>query len=255
MSHFDVALHQNSISPHQETAAAGHLCICEECGTAFEGTSCAHFCPTCRIYRRTKARRKYVWSPEQDRVLKERYDGTQKGRVLELAHTIGFPGWEIKRRAALLGLTYSQDRRPWTAEEEAFLLEHAGSWLRPRLAKKLNRSLTSVVMKCKHLHLRTRFREGYTLRDLEECFGCDHHLIRRWVDEGKLHIRRRGTNRPHDAWYVTEQDILEFISTHPLAFRLSKVDQTWFLDLLLEGAIFKRALDAARRHDDPLRAA
>lgn len=194
-----------------------------------------------------RAARKYVWTDALNLTLRQQYNGTIKGRARELATHIGFPVWEIKRRAAHLGLTYSQDRRPWTKEEEQFVEEHAGSWMRERMAKKLKRSLASVIMKCKHMKLRTRFRDGYTLRELEEAFGQDHHTIERWVKDGKLKVRYRGTNRDRDAWNVSERAILDFITNYPMTFRIQCVDQLWLLDLLLGGAIIKRALATAQR--------
>jgi hypothetical protein len=57
-------------------------------------------------------------------------------------------------------------------------------------------------------------------------------------------VRRRGTNRPRDAWAVSDADLLRFIQDHPLTFRLDKVDQVWFLDLITNGGLIRRALAA-----------
>ena len=45
---------------------------------------------------------------------------------------------------------------------------------------------------------------------------------------------------PPDAWYFTDQDLLHFIRNHPLEFRLDKVDQLWFLDLVLGGGLMRK---------------
>ncbi len=44
---------------------------------------------------------------------------------------------------------------------------------------------------------------------------------------------------------MTDADLLRFIETHPLAFRLDKVDQVWFMDLITNGRLIRRALAAA----------
>ncbi len=196
--------------------------------------------------------KKYTWTAERDQVLRDRYDGTIKGRAAEIAVVLGWPTWAIKRRAAELGLTYHVDPKPWTKEEEAFLLEHAGSRLLPWIARKLQRSVTSVKMKCRHLDLSHRYRKGYTLRELALCFGCDHHVIERWVRENKLQIRRRGTERERDAWHVTDADLLRFISEHPMAFQLRRVDRFWFMDLVTNGGLVRKALQAASRDNSDL---
>jgi hypothetical protein len=199
--------------------------------------------------------RKYFWTAERDQVLRDRYDGKIKGRAAELAQAIGgWPTYEIKKRAGRLGLTHPVDRRDWTRDEQRFLWEHAGSRHVHWLAKRLNRSEASVVLKLKRMHISRRWREGYTLRDLEACFGIDHHGIDRWIRDGWLHGRRRGTRRagvggrgggPADCWVFSDAAILQFIQAHPMAFRLDKVDQFWFMDLLRRGAVVRRALQVA----------
>ena len=222
---------------------------CKDCRKPFLGTKTAQYGPCCRWKHRGQIRKKYEWTADRDELLRTRYDGIIKGRAAEIATVLGWPTWVIKRRAAELGLTYHLDPKPWTKEEEAFLLEHVGSRLLPWIARQLHRSVTSVKMKCRHMELSLRYREGYTLRELELCFGCDHRVIEGWVREEKLHIRRRGTERAHDAWYVTDTDLLRFITDHPLAFPLRKVDQFWFMDLVTGGGLVRKALQAASQDD------
>lgn len=228
---------------------------CMDCGRKFIGGPPARWCRDCRWKHRGRRAKKYVWTPERDQVLQERYDGKVKGRAAEVARAIGWPRWSITRRAAALGLCYPVDRKDWTPTEERFLWNHAGRRLTRWIARQLGRSESSVVLKLKRMKISRRFREGYTLRDLELCFGCDHHPIDRWIAKGWLTGRRRGTRRsaapgnkgPHDPWVFTDASLLRFIQAHPLAFRLDKVDQVWFLDLLLDGAVIKRAIETEER--------
>jgi hypothetical protein len=230
---------------------------CGDCGRPFIGGPYAKTGPCCRWKHRGRPAKKYVWTPERDQVLRERYDGRVKGRSAELARIVGWPAWVIKKRAATLGLCHPADRKDWTAEEEAFLWEHGGSRLTHWIAKQLRRSETSVVLKFKRMKISRRVRDGYTLRELELCFGVDHHVIERWVREGRLtsakrgrpatnghepEIRRRGTDRPRDAWAVSDTDLLRFVTAHPMAFRLDKVDQVWFMDLITSGGLLRKAL-------------
>lgn len=237
---------------------------CQDCERPFIGGPYARHGPCCRWKYRGRTPKKYVWTPERDQVLRERYDGRVKGRAAELARATGWPAWAIKRRAAALGLCYPVERKDWTPEETAFLWEHAGHRLTHWIAKKLGRSETSVVLKFKRLKISRRVREGYTLRELTLCFGTDHHVIERWVREGKLvssiqgptpaegleGVRRRGTERARDAWAVSDADICRFLEKYPLTFRLDKVDQTWFMDLLTAGGLMRRALAAAHVTED-----
>lgn len=238
--------------------------VCARCGKPFDGLAnpAPTRCPDCRYIGREwlRARKKYDWTEGRDQVLRDRYDGRVDGRAQEIAEALGFPCWAVKKRATLLGLTTPMDRRDWTPEEEAQLLEWAGSRTVHWMAKQLGRSEASIVLKTKRMKISRRWREGNTLRDLELCFGCDHHSIDRWIRRGWLTGRRRGTRRsgpggrptegqaagPADAWVFTDEDVLRFIQAHPLAFRLDKVEPLWFLDLVLAGALMRRALDAVR---------
>ncbi len=75
------------------------------------------------------------------------------------------------------------------------------------------------------------------MRDLEECLGEDHRKIQRWVAnawlrEGLEGNNRHGGNGQHIHRF-REKNILEFIKYHPQEINLGKVDQVWFLDLVL----------------------
>jgi len=105
------------------------------------------------------------------------------------------------------------------------------------IAKHLHRPESSVVNKLRRLGTSRRVREGYTMRDLEECLGEDHHKISVWIANGWLRDRPQGTNRHggngNDIHRIREKDVLHFIKNHPQEINLGKVDQVWFLDLVL----------------------
>lgn len=209
------------------------------CGAEFRSKFGVH-CEACR-YRRQRKPPKYKWTPERDQRLRERYDSRVKGRGLEIAKSFGWPHWVIKKRSQMLGLARPvENRRPWTPEEEAFLLEHTGRRSEEWIAVKLKRSIASVVMKCKHDKISYRISEGYTVRELGLCFGIDHHGIDRWIESGKLKKRMRPT-REGQIYGFRDEDVLEFIGNYPMAFRLDKVDQTWFMDLITGGGLLRRA--------------
>ena len=224
--------------------------LCHDCGSTIEegrkdqAPLLARFCLKCRTERRRRYNLKYAWLPQHDAYLRAHYYGGlhRRGRVIqELARQTGFPRWHIKRRARRLGLSITQDRRPWTQEELDSLDRLVGKVSAATIAKRLKRTETSVVMKIKALGHSRRVSEGYTMRDLEECLGEDHHKIKKWISNGWLRDRLQGTRRHdgngHDIHRFRESDILDFIKRHPMEICLGKVDQTWFLDvLLLKGA-------------------
>ena len=136
-----------------------------------------------------------------------------------------------------LGLTMHMDRTPWTRAELDVLDDLVGRVSAATIAKRLGRPVSSVVNKCKHMRISRRVRDGYTMRDLELCFGEDHRKIAAWIKNGWLQDRLQGTRRHdgngRDIHRICEKDILDFLRNHPQEINLGKVDQIWFLDLVL----------------------
>lgn len=200
----------------------------------------AKFCLKCRAERRRRAKLKYNWLPQHDAYMRTHYHGgiNQRGRVIrELTRQTGFPRWYVKRQAQRLGLTMHPDRRPWNEQELETLDKLLGKVSAGTIAKRLKRTETSVVMKIKALGHSRRVTEGYTIRDLELCLGEDHHKIEKWIACGWLRDGDQGTGRAngngHDTHRFSEKEVLSFIKAHPQEINLGKVDQTWFLDLIL----------------------
>lgn len=240
--------------PATATASVG----CQDCGREFRCSADgvrrgapARWCPACRWKHRGR-KAIYPATPAADQILRERYS-SRRGVAAEIAAALRWPVWRVKRRAAELGLTTAPSSRAWTAEEEAFLETHAGERLIGWMARQLRRGVTSVALKLKRMKLSRRIREGYTMRDLELCLGVDHREISRWVREGRIRAgRRHGGGAPafdRDAWTFTDDAVLEFIANNPSAFRLSRVDQVWFLGLL--EPVLRRTVVALRRGSAP----
>jgi len=213
---------------------------CQRCGRQFLAGPAAKRCPNCRYIGRSGHSRntKYHWMAERDELLRERYDSRVPGRAAEIAADFGWPAWRIKHRAQELGIARVKEPR-WTAEQDSFLLENAGVRTPKWIAKRVGRTLTAVVVRLTRLHISRRVREGLTARDVALCFGIDVHAVTRWIDQGKLAAKRRGTDRARDPYVVSLQAIRQFVRCYPMLFRLDKVDQLWFMDLVFSGKIGK----------------
>jgi hypothetical protein len=200
----------------------------------------ARYCLKCRADRRRQAKLKYTWRPECDAYLNAHYFGglNRRFRVLtRMVRLTGLPRWYIKRQAARLGLTMHMDRKPWTSTELNLLERLVGRSSTATIAKRLHRPESSVVNRLKRMGTSRRVRDGYTMRDLELCLGEDHRKISAWIVNGWLQDRLQGTRRHggngNDIHRIREQDILTFIKNHPQEINLGRVDQVWFLDLVL----------------------
>lgn len=238
---------------------------CEQCGHEIEEglyrgqpPTEAKYCLRCRSQCRRRANLKHVWKPQYEEYLKANYYGglNRHFRVLNrMTRETGLPRWYIKKRAASLGRTMHQDKRPWTVEEEKTLERLLGKVSALTIAKRLGRTEASVVLKIKRIGVSRAVREGYTMRDLEVCLGEGHHKIQRWIAQGWLRDRWQGTHRHNgnggDIHRFREKDILAFITQHSQEIALSKIDAIWFLDLvLLRGREFHDTSAGRHNGDD-----
>lgn len=211
---------------------------CERCQRGFVAKSEARRCNDCRYLDRTGRSRKskYVWTPERDAVLREVYERSGAGRPnvkRDAGKALGFPAWAVQRRAALLGLSRPANRRAWTPEEDAFLRAEVGKRTPAWIAKRLGRSVASVILKVKRERISLRAcREWWSARDVAQLFGVDDHAALQWIAKSWLRAEKRG-DRPRDSWMVTEPAIVEFVVRHPQEFRLDRVEQGEFIALLV----------------------
>ena len=187
-----------------------------------EPPSEARYCSKCRADRRRRAKLKYMWRPEFEVFLKAQYLGglnRRFGVLNRMVRMTSLPRWYIKRQAARLGLTMKMDRKPWTQADLNLLERVVGRLSAATIAKRLHRPESSVVNKLKRLGNSRRVREGYTMLDLEQCLGEDHHKISVWIANGWLRDRLQGTKRHggngNDIHRIREEDILRFHKEPP----------------------------------------
>jgi hypothetical protein len=212
---------------------------CLDCSSPAAPGKYSRYCLPCRFAHRRK-QKKYEATPEIVEYLKKFYKGSprERGRATRiLARERNLPRWWVVRTAQKLGLGYPMKRKNWNAKEIEWLEEHIGELSAERLAAHLGRSVNSVVLKIKRLHLSRRVRRGwFNMRDMEKGFGEGHRRIYEWIRRGWLHAERDtriagSSGMPF--WKFTVDAVREFIWNHPTEFDLKKADQAWFL-LLVE---------------------
>ena len=206
----------------------------------------ATLCVACDRVK-VQSRRKYVFTDQIDRLIRESYHNRQNERtrfsVRALAKKVGMPHWALKKRARELGLARTKEL-PWSERELEILGRYA--WMsdeRIRLKLKAagwSRTVTGIHLKLK----RMRFKHDgsfYSAYSLAKALGIDPHAVTRWIKSGHLKAKFRGTARgPQqngDSYLIQEKDVRRFILEHPTDIDLRKVDQLWFLDLITNGLV------------------
>ena len=76
---------------------------------------------------------------------------------------------------------------------------------------------------------------------LAQALGINPHVVTRWIKNGHLKARFRGTARTAqqngDSYLIQEKDARRFILEHPTDVDLRKVDQLWFFDVITNGLV------------------
>lgn len=196
-------------------------------------------------------RRRYTWEPWQDELLRRTYTGTP-GDGPRLAAQLRRPRHAILQRAQRLGL--SKGSRPWTPQEETYLRRWIGRRSLTDIARHLRRSRTAVQLKGKRLHVSQYGlgSPGYTARAVARQFAVDVKVVTHWIQQGMLQAQRRETARTPqqggDAWLITETALRDFVLAYPEKIDLRRLEpvKDWFLDLVTDGAMTRRALQARR---------
>lgn len=176
------------------------------------------------------AKQLYHWRPEDDAVIRERYD-SRTATITALAALLGKPRHQIKVRARILGVARPQQKGPWTNREISYLEANLSRRSVENIAEHLGRSVTAVAVRAKRLGV-NKTTDGYTCQSLAIAFGIDDATVRRWIRRGLLKAGRRHTHYQYDSYYISQDAVRRFVCTYPLAFNLRKVDQLWFIDLL-----------------------
>jgi len=225
--------------------------VCEVCGvrgSALRQDGPPRFCSKrCRnlgmVGQHTK-RRKYVITPEMhERIRRVYQSGTGRGQVRDLARRLGLPRWKIGRYAIRQGWIATQASQPDWSEEELAILEHHAhlcpEYIQKRLARSgYHRSSMAIVLKRKRMRFGSNLK-GQSATSLAECFGVDMKVVQRWLLQGWLTAKRRGTKRTArqggDMWFIKEPAVRRFIVNHVDVIDFRKVDKYWLVDVLTGG--------------------
>jgi AraC-like DNA-binding protein len=171
-----------------------------------------------------------VWSPELDAIIREGYARGWSGaresiNKIQSLH----PKWRshnIWERAKELGFDqrYVQERPPWSAADDALLLDFAQEQSVKTIARLLHRSERSVRWRFAILGESCRVQDNYSQQDLARDLRVSPKTVRRWEEAGFLE-RRDGR--------ITHESLEEFCRKHASEINFDALDremQRWLKD-------------------------
>lgn len=225
--------------------------ICEVCGhhdRAYrkEEQGPPRFCSRdCRKLSKTPMRRgkpiKYVITSEMHNQIRAAYQGdTGSGQIRDLAIQLELPRWKVTRYAIAQGFMAKQKKEPeWTARELKLLERYAHLapvGIQKRLKKYgYHRTEVGIVLKRKRMRFLQNLN-GHSAQSVAKSFGIDVHSIMRYIKNGWLIARKRGTQRTEiqggDMYYIKDKDIRNFIIENVEVVDFRKLDKYWLVNLL-----------------------
>ena len=171
-----------------------------------------------------------VWSPELDAIIREGYARGWSG-AREAINKIQslHPKWRshnVWERAKELGFDqkYVRERPPWSAADDALLLDFAQEQSVKTIARLLHRSEATVRWRFAKLGESSRVGDNYTQEELARDLRVSPRTVRRWEAVGFLE-RRDGR--------ITHESLEEFCRKHASEINFDALDremQHWLKD-------------------------
>jgi hypothetical protein len=160
---------------------------------------------------------RHRWSEDDLEVVRRDYEGTRRS-CEAIGAKLGVSSDAVYEQVQALGLA-SPQRMPWSREDIERLQELIHKYPLHRIAGMMGRSVNSVRKKTTKVKLRLRSRDGgYTLNEVCEILGVDHHWARARIDCGSLRATWQNGKKPAQAgsspWRITEKDLKKFIITY-----------------------------------------
>ena len=180
------------------------------------------------------------WTQEEDNIIRRDYKHTKASKI-EIASRLGVTWQAVNGRVQIMGIAKRTDRKSWDPKQDERLMELMGKYSPFTVARKLRRSVNSVVLRFKRLGGSRRLgRDGwYTKQEVCEILGVDHHWIQRRIDCGALKASYHHGHRPDKlgaaSWHIDEKDLRAYLIKHSIELNSRNVDLPIIIDLILNG--------------------
>ena len=125
-------------------------------------------------------------------------------------------------------------RRPWSAEEDAFITAFSGKLSLRAMAKRIKRHAVSIQIRLEQLRKSQSLVDSFFgAADLVTLFGVPDSKVQRWIARGLVGkpLRTDGGER------FSEKQVREFLRKYPHEWDLSRVDQVLLKALLFSEQI------------------
>ena len=179
---------------------------------------------------------KHRWTDEEKQIVRRDYAHTRQSAI-EIGRRLGVSEYAVKGQVSMMGLGNHDNRHPWSPKEDKKLRRLLRRWGPRTVAKKMHRSLNSVVLRSKRLNISRRKRDGwFTKRDVCEILGVDHKWVQARIDSGAIkayyHYGTKPSKHGMSAWHIEEANLRDFIQRYPQELIARNLDIIMVVDIL-----------------------
>jgi len=180
------------------------------------------------------------WIEEEDEIIRRDYKHTKASKI-EIAGRLGVSWQAVNGRIQKMGLAKRTDRMVrWDERQDEQLMELMCRYSPFTVARKMHRSVNSVVVRLKRLHGSRLARNGwYTKREVCEILGMDHKWVQRRIDSGAIeatyHYGRRPGKKGMSAWHIEEKDLRDYLIKSSIELNGRNVDLPIIVDIVANG--------------------
>lgn len=186
----------------------------------------------------------HKWQDWERELIRLNYRGDRYS-VEVLANQLGVTPeavrWQIKR----LGLCGRRGiRKIWTLAEDDKLRELWPQYAPLTVARKMRRSISSVITRAHRLGLSRQYRDGwYTKQEVCQILAIGREKIQRFIDLGMLRASyhygpRLQQNGRNPCWHINQKDLKAFIRRYPQELNGRNIDLIQIVEILV-GLDFK----------------
>ena len=182
---------------------------------------------------------KHYWTKEERAIVRRDYNGHNLS-AQRVAVKLGVTLCAVKGQVQKMGIAMDKSPR-WTDKEVEILGEMITRYSPLTIARRLHRSVNSVVVKSKRLGLSRRVRDGwFTKKEVCEILGVAHKKVQGYIDREELkasyHTGKKPQKNGMAMWHIETKDLKEFINLNAGDFQGRNVDLMTIV-WLLNGAI------------------
>ena len=187
-------------------------------------------------------RENHKWTDEERDIIRRDFKHTHES-CRQLADYLSreFGGkitqFAVRGQVTIMGIAKSDDRHPWSPKEDARLTELIPTFCPRVVARMMHRSINSVVVRSKRLHISRRCRNGwFTKKEVMEILAHDHKWVQRRIDSGALpatwHYDTKPSQIGGSAWHIEEKALKNFICRYPEELVGYNIDIIMVVDII-----------------------